>query len=101
MSVGKEITAHAVNTTVASTASKVAIGGSGVALVGVFTLSEWAMIVGMLVGLAGLFVQLMAHMHLARVRQKDERRKDELHRARLRALDRGVDLEDLPPSHDD
>ena len=84
----QELATQAVDATVASTASKMAVGGSGVALLGALTLNDLAMIIGMAVGLIGVIVQILAQLHAARARQKDDKRKDELHRARLHALAR-------------
>lgn len=76
----------ATDVAIASAGSKAAVGGGGIAVVGALTMNELAMVVGMLVGVIGLLVQIFAQLHAARARASEERRRDELHAARLNAI---------------
>lgn len=86
----QEVATQAIDVTIASAASKTAVGGGSVAVFGALTMNELAMVIGMIVGVIGLVVQMLAQWHAFRARTRDERRKDELHQARLQALRAGV-----------
>lgn len=82
----QEVAQTATDVAIASAGSKAAVGGGGVAVFGALTMNELAMVVGMIVGVVGLLVQIFAQLHAARTRARDERRRAELHAARLNAI---------------
>ncbi len=67
---------QAVEATIAAAAQKFTVAGGGTAVIGGLTANEIAAFTGALVAVLGLLVQWY-------YKRKDDRRKDELHRARL------------------
>lgn len=70
---------QATEATIAAVAQKVSAGGGSLALVGGLTANDIAAFGGLLIAVIGLFVQFY-------YKRKDDRRQDELHRARLAEL---------------
>lgn len=79
------------------------IAGSAVALYGGFTANEWAVLVGVVVGVGGLCVQCWTQYHAhqeRKVRMKAlysrEKRDIERHKATMAELQRGCSVVELP-----
>lgn len=76
----------AADATIASYGAKAGVGGGIVAVGGAITLSELAMIVGIIVGIGGFIVQIAAQWHAARIRERADKRAKALYEARMAAI---------------
>ena len=81
------MTQHAIETTLAATGSKATYTGAGMTVGGWMLSSEFAVLFGMLIGLAGLVVQwyYKHKLTMAEIRLKEEQadREREAHAARM------------------
>lgn len=62
------------------------VSGGTTAFLGGLTLNEAAMVVGMVVGVIGLFVQIISQAHSAAVRERQDKRDAIEHEARMEDL---------------
>ncbi len=87
MSTTEHATSHAIETTLAATGSKATYTGAGMTIGGWFLSSEFAVLVGMLLGVAGLAVNwyYKHKLTMAEIRLKEEQaeREREAHAARM------------------
>lgn len=80
---------HTFDATAAAAGSKATYTGAGMTIGGWFLSSEFAVLMGVVLGVAGLAVQwYYGHQENQRSKREDERRERE-HRARMAAIERG------------
>ena len=87
MNTTEHATSHAIETTLAATGSKATYTGAGMTIGGWFLSSEFAVLMGMLIGMAGFLVNWFYKHKLtvAEIRLKEEQaaREREAHAARM------------------
>lgn len=87
MSPSEQATSHAIDTTISAVGSKATYTGAGMTIGGWFLSSEFAVLVGMLLGVAGLMVNwyYKHKLTMAEIRLKEEQaaREREAHAARM------------------
>lgn len=67
-------------------ATKTTIAGAATLFYGGYTLSDIAMAIGAIVGIIGLLVQTISHAHASVVREREDRRREELHKIRIQLM---------------
>ena len=87
MSTTEHATSHAIETTLAATGSKATYTGAGMTIGGWFLSSEFAVLVGMLIGVAGFLVNWFYKHKLTKLevhlRQKEDARRQAEHEQRM------------------
>lgn len=76
-----QVAQHAFDATVASTATKVTYTGAGMTISGWFLSSEFAVLMGVIIGVAGFIVNWY-------YRHKEDRRQQAEHERRMRGYDK-------------
>ena len=56
-----------------------------------YSFQEWLAIFGLIIGLISGLVNMYAKFQEGKVRENEERRAEEIHRARMKLLEQGVD----------
>lgn len=67
----------ATEATLGKTALGTTLAGSMTAVVGRYTLNDWAIIIGVIAAIGGLLVQIIVQYNAYRIRTKEERRAEE------------------------
>ena len=87
MNTTEHATSHAIETTLAATGSKATYTGAGMTIGGWFLSSEFAVLVGMLLGVAGLAVNWYYKHKLTKLevhlKQKEDARRQAEHEQRM------------------
>lgn len=92
----------AVDSTIGSNAAKATLAGAATLAYGGYTINDMAMAVGAAVAVLGFIVQVVAQVHSARVRERNDKRRDEMHRLKMLMLTNGEvhpnDVDDYEPT---
>ena len=56
-----------------------------------YSFQEWLAIFGLIIGLISGLVNMYAKCHEGKARENEERRAEEIHKARMKRLERGLD----------
>ena len=88
---GREMSYDILNSTaqdaaIAKVATTASISGGVTAVLGGLNLNEWAMCIGIIVGVLGFIVQLIVQTHLWAGRRRAEKRAAIIFRARMKKL---------------
>lgn len=73
----------AVDSAIGSNAAKATVAGAATLAWGGYTINDMAMAVGAVVAVLGFLVQVAAQLHSARVREREDKRREELHRTKM------------------
>lgn len=102
---GRQMSYYLLNPTaqdaaIANVAAGASISGGLTAVLGGLNLNEWAMCIGIIVGVLGFIVQLIVQTHLWAGRRRSEKRAAIIFRARMKKLKEtsdhaGTDFDEL------
>lgn len=76
----------AIDSAIGGNATKATVAGAATLMYGGYTLSDIAMAVGAVVAIISLLVQTVSHVHSSVVREREDRRRDEIHKMRMRMM---------------
>ena len=76
----------AIDSTIGTNATKATIAGAATLMYGGYTLSDIAIAVGAVVAVIGLLVQIVSQFHSSVVREREDRRRNELHKMKMQML---------------
>lgn len=76
----------AVDSAIGANATKATVAGAATLMYGGYTLSDIAIAVGAIVAVIGLLVQIVSQFHSSVVREREDRRRAELHKMRIQMM---------------